>query len=197
MGSGVLNAIGGAVSDPMKAYNFRVIVLPSWKHLSKLPAWLAVLEAAGAAALSVLVGGFTSIHGMGWKTEAQVVREGGVNDRVHKLPGRTTCNELVFTKGMALLDPLWEWYSLTLAGRVLRMNGLIYLTADLHSPNGGSSYVPTFGVPEPTGIWHFSGAWPTALEGVQCDASQSLLAVQKLTLSIDSIRKSASIGSYL
>jgi phage tail-like protein len=174
-----------------------MIVIPSWTYLRKLPAWRRVLRAVNASSLTLLVGGFTSIQGMGWKTEVETVREGGVNDRVHRLPGRTTCNELVLTKGMALLDPLWEWYSLTLSGNALPMNGLIYLTMDIHTPRGWGGYRPTAAPPQLGGIWHFTGAWPTALEGVQCDASQSLLAVQKMTLSIESIKKSVSLGSFL
>lgn len=184
------NWVGGAILDPLKAYSFRLVLVPSLSQLKAHP-FLSVV----ATVLSGTVGGFTSIEGMGWKTEVRTVREGGVNDHVHKLPGRTTCNELVFTKGMAVLDPLWEWYSLTLSGQVVRMNGFVYLMSDLHTPTTGMTYMPTTGIP--LAMWHFTGAWPTELEGVRCDASQSLLAVQKMTLAIDSIKKTASIGSFI
>lgn len=182
---------GGLIFDPFKAYDFRVIFIPT---LGKGIAGKAVSAAAGTIA-SVLAGGFTSVTGLGWKTDVRTVREGGVNDREYKLPGPTTCNQLVLSKGMTLLDPMWEWYSLAVAGRVQRMNGVIFLMTDLHAPTAPGSRLPTTGAP--VAIWHFTRAWPTALDGVQFDASQSLLAVQSMTLAIESIKKTASIGSWM
>jgi phage tail-like protein len=157
----------------------------SASSLFSLKGAIAAIEKIGAAAISSMLGGFTSIEGIGWKTEVRTVREGGNNSYEHKLPGHATCNELVFSKGLTLVDPLWEWYRLTAVGTVLRMNGTILLMNDLHSPTVGS--LPSFGAP--TAAWNFYNAWPTALEGVNFDASQSLVAVQRLTLAIDRIEK--------
>lgn len=182
-----MKALEGAAFDPFKAYNFRVMLSPDFSTSG-------VLGAVGAGALaSVALGSFTSVAGIGWKTEVRTVREGGVNDREHKLPGQTTCNELLFTKGLTLLDPMWEWYRFTLTGRVKRMNGTIVLMSDIHTPNIGA--VPAVGVP--VAAWNFYHAWPTALEGARLDASQSLIAVQQLTLAVDRIEKTISLGSLL
>jgi phage tail-like protein len=179
-------SLGGAVKtlenlalEPFKAYNFRVILHPDLSSGGLLSAL-----ATGFAA-SLALGSFASVEGIGWNTEVHPVREGGVNDREYKLPGRTTCNELQFTKGLTLLDPMWEWYRFTISGSVKRMNGTIFLMTDAHTPKVG--LLPSLGVP--TAAWHFYHAWPRALEGVRFDASQSLIAIQRLTLAIDRIQK--------
>ncbi|GLU34885.1 phage tail protein [Trinickia caryophylli] len=166
---GAVQALKGLALDPFKAYSFRVV-------LGMNP-----------------LGGFNSISGVGWRTEVRTVREGGVNDYEHKLPGQSTCNELVFRKGLTLSDPMWRWYSQTISGRVWRMNGTIILMSDLHRPSPidimGTkiSGLPAIGMP--VAAWSFYGAWPIALEGAQLDASQSMIAVQQMTLAIDRIEK--------
>lgn len=175
--SSAVQALKGLALDPFKAYNFRVM-------LGHNP-----------------FAGFHSVTGVGWRTEVRTVREGGVNNYEHKLPGQTTCNELVFSKGLTLLDPMWRWYSQTVSGRVKRMNGTIMLMSDLHTPSSvhvgrlSISGLPTTGVP--VAAWSFFGAWPTALEGAQLDASQSMIAIQQMTLAVERIEKTVDSGSLL
>lgn len=192
--SGVLKTVADlALVQPFKSYHFLVMVHPAFSantSLFSMKGVQSVLQKAAAATISSILGGFTSIEGVGWKTEVRTVREGGNNYHEYRLPGRTTCNELVFTKGLTLIDPLWEWYRLTAVGTVLRMNGTIFLMSDLHTP--AVTGLPSVGVP--TAAWNFYEAWPTALEGVNFNASESLVAVQRLTLSINRIEK-AGLGS--
>ncbi len=171
--------------EPYKAYNFRVILHPALSSGNLMSS----IVTGGIASLAL--GSFASVEGIGWNTEVHTVRQGGVNDREHKLPGRTTCNELQFTKGLTLLDPMWEWYRFTMKGKVKRMNGTIFLMSDLHTPSFGP--LPSGGLP--TAAWNFYHAFPRALEGVHFDASQSALAVQRMTLSIDRIEK-FSVSSF-
>lgn len=182
---GVAKTALNQAQEPIKTYNFRVILHPD------LGGSLSILggmkKIAGGLAASVALGSFSSVEGVGWKTEVHTVREGGVNDRERRLPGRTTCNELVFSKGMTLLDPMWDWYHSTVSGSVSRMNGTILLMTDYHTPTGGISAVPSTGIP--LAAWNFYHAFPTALEGARLDASQSAIAIQRLTVSIDSIQK--------
>jgi phage tail-like protein len=166
-----LKTLENLAVEPYKAYNFRVILHPDLKSGGLLNSIATGLLA------SLALGSFATVEGIGWNTEVHTVREGGVNDREHKLPGRTTCNELQFTKGLTLLDPMWEWYHFTVKGKVKRMNGTIFLMSDMHTPS------------LPTAAWNFYGAFPSKLEGVHFDASQSALAVQRMTLSIDRIEK--------
>ncbi len=177
---GALHALEQLATDPFKAYNFRVILHPDLSSGGLLSA----LVIGGIASLAL--GSFTSITGIGWETEVHTVRQGGENDRVRKLPGRTTCGDLVFTKGLTLLDPMWQWYRSTVSGNAFRMNGTIFLMADYQTPTFGG-HVPSFELP--AAAWNFYHAWPRKLEGVQFDASNSSIAVQNLTLAIDRIKK--------
>jgi phage tail-like protein len=168
----------------MKAYNFGVTFIPDFGGGM---AGKVVGAAVGALA-NMVVGGFMSVKGMAWETDVRTVTAGGVNDRVYKLPGRTVCKELVFQKGVTLLDPMWSWYNQTRTGHVQRMTGMIYLISDAHAnANAGSIPLPT--LPTTFTQWHFTRAWPTAFEGVQLDASNNLLAMQSMTLAVESITK--------
>jgi len=190
---GVAKTALNQAQEPIKTYNFRVILHPG---LGDSLSILGVMKSiAGGLATSYALGSFSSVEGVGWKTEVHTVREGGVNDRERRLPGRTTCNELVFSKGMTLIDPMWDWYHSTVSGSVSRMNGTIFLMTDYHTPTGGISAVPSTGAP--LAAWYFSRAFPTALEGARLDASQSAIAIQRLTVSIDFIQKLALPGGGL
>lgn len=171
--------------EPFRAYNFQVVLLPDFGYgmsgVSGMAMGLAgaAVGAVASAVLGNVVSGFASVTGMQWQTEVRTVREGGLNDREHKLPGRTTCKELVFSKGVCAIDPMWEWYRATMSGHVQRMNGLIFLTS-------GSPLSSPMSL---LGAWHFLHAWPTEFSGVQLDASQNVLAVQQMTLAVESIQK--------
>jgi phage tail-like protein len=171
--------------EPFRGYNFQVVLMPDFGYGKTGMAALAA-DVAGAAVgvlastlLGNVVSGFTSVTGMHWQTEIRTVREGGLNDREHKLPGRSTCRELVFSKGVCAIDPMWDWYRATMSGHVQRMNGLVFLTSG--SPLASPKSI--------LGTWHFAHAWPTELSGVQLDASQNVLAVQQMTLAVESISK--------
>lgn len=58
----------------------------------------------------VLVGSFIECSGLRMQREVLEVREGGVNDYTHKLPGRTTYGQLTLSKGIMFSNHLWEWY---------------------------------------------------------------------------------------
>ena len=190
---GIAKTALNQAQEPIKAYNFRVILHPDLG--GSLSILGGIKKIVGGLGASVALGSFSSVEGVGWKTDVHTVREGGVNDREHRLPGRTTCNELVFSKGLTVLDPMWDWYRSTISGNVNRMNGTIFLMTDYHTPTGGLSFVPSTGIP--LAAWHFYHAFPTALEGVRLDASQSAIAIQHLTVSIDRIEKVGLPGGAL
>jgi phage tail-like protein len=164
--------LDSAVFDPFKAYNFAVVI----DHM--------------------LVAGFTSVEGIGWKTDVHTFKEGGRNDRLHKLPEHSTCGDLVLSKGLTLADPMWEWYKSTLTGKVKRRSGAIILLSDYKLPSLklplGFSFNPSL----PGTSWTFHNAWPIALEGARLDASQTLVATQRLTLAVERIEKTVDSGTF-
>lgn len=140
----------GARLDPYGAYNFLV-------------------EIEG-----IIAGGFTSVSGMDITTEVESIREGGVNDFVHKLPKWTTQADIILAKGQTDLDLLWNWYADVIAGKVERKNGSIYLL-----DNQGL----------PAMWWDFIEAYPIKWSGPRLDADKSLVAVESLTLTHHGLTK--------
>ncbi|MEO8539211.1 MAG: phage tail protein [bacterium] len=52
---------------------------------------------------------FTECSGFEVKVEVTEVKEGGVNDYVHKLPGRQSYSNVTLKRGMVNSIELWEW----------------------------------------------------------------------------------------
>lgn len=124
----------------------------------------------------IIAGGFTAVTGLDITTEVDTIREGGVNDHVHKLPKWTTQADLILTKGQTDLDLIWNWYADVVAGSIKRKNGSIYLL-----DNQGL----------PAMWWDFIEAYPIKWSGPSLDSKTSLVAVESLTLTHHGLTKPA------
>jgi phage tail-like protein len=143
---------GGARRDPYGAYNFLV-------------------EIEG-----LIAGGFSELSGLEVTTEVDTVREGGVNDHVHKLPRSSTQSDLVLKKGQTDVDLLWKWHEDVVAGKVRRKNGSIYLV----DAQGALAM-----------WWDFTQAFPVKWSGPALDAASGQVAFETLTLAHHGLRRSA------
>ena len=142
----------GARRDPYGAYNFLV-------------------EIEG-----IIAGGFSELSGLDMSTEVESIREGGVNDYVHRLPKWTTQSDLVLKKGQTDRDLLWNWYADVVAGKVERKNGSIYL-------------LDAQGIPAMW--WDFFQACPVKWSGPTLNAAAGQVAFESLTLAHHGLTKSA------
>lgn len=124
----------------------------------------------------LIAGGFCELSGLEMKTDVEQVREGGVNDYVHKLPGSSTQSDLVLKKGQTDLDLLWNWHADVVAGKIERRNGSIYL-------------LDAQGVPAMW--WDFSRAFPVQWSGPALDAAAGQVAFETLTLAHHGLRRAA------
>lgn len=115
----------------------------------------------------LLVGGFTEVSGLESQIEVEEYREGGVNDFVHKLPGKTTYANLVLRHGLTGLSTLWDWYKQTTEGAIRRRNGTIVLLS--------ASQVPVM-------WWDFRNALPVRWTGPTFDAASDEVGVEELEL---------------
>lgn len=71
---------------------------------------------------SLYVGSFIECSGLRMQREVLEVREGGVNDYTHKLPGRTTYGQITLSKGIMFSTKLWDWYAEGMTdGKVTKM----------------------------------------------------------------------------
>lgn len=81
------------------------------------------LEIAG-----ILSGEFLECTGLSMEREVKEVVEGGVNDFVHKLAGRTKWSNITLRRGISYSRDLWDWYCAGLySGKVKRVNLSIIL----------------------------------------------------------------------
>jgi phage tail-like protein len=142
----------GSRQDPYGAYNFLV-------------------EIEG-----LIAGGFSELSGLEVTTDVDTIREGGVNDHVHKLPRSSTQSDLVLKKGQTDLDLLWKWHEDVVAGKVERKNGSIYLV----DAQGGLAM-----------WWDFVQAFPVKWSGPALNAASGQVAFESLTLAHHGLRKSA------
>ncbi len=60
---------------------------------------------------NVIEGAFTECSGLNVEREVYQVKEGGVNDHVHMLPGRGLFpGNIVLKRGITYSDALWKWF---------------------------------------------------------------------------------------
>ena len=58
----------------------------------------------------LLEAAFTSCSGLSAKRDVINHEEGGVNDYVHRLPGRTSYGNITLKRGIAFSTELWDWF---------------------------------------------------------------------------------------
>src|SRR5690606_49278 len=122
--------------DPLPAFNFQIALLEAVALSDDGPALAAGASALGVAGdLAGLVsGGFAECTGLDSTIEILDYAEGGVNDRLHRLPGRASFGNLTLKRGMGLGDDLWLWHEEFLNGQGKRRDGLILMLNEARLP---------------------------------------------------------------
>lgn len=116
----------------------------------------------------LLVGGFSEVGGLEVETEVEEYREGGLNEFVHRLPGRTRHpSNLVLRRGLTDVDALWSWHENVTLGRIERRNGTIYLL--------DRQRVPAM-------WWDFRDAYPVRWSGPELRSDSNTVAAERVEL---------------
>src|SRR5690349_9446188 len=114
---------------------------------------------------------FTEVSGLEVEIEVTPYEEGGINDHVHKLPGRAKVSDITLKNGITTSTPdrneLWNWFREVLTGTYKRKNISIVLV-DQHG--------------QPVQAWKYFQALPIKWTGPQLNSGQSAAAVQTLVL---------------
>ncbi len=76
----------GRISDPFPTFKFHVEIA-------------GIIEAA-----------FTECSGLEMTSDVKEYEEGGLNDFVHKFPGRTRYSNITLKRGFALSNEIYKWY---------------------------------------------------------------------------------------
>lgn len=118
-------------------------------------------------------GGFTHVAGLERATATDDYREGGVNDRVHKLAGVTKYPNLVLKRGLADRTELWDWHQQVIDGFVQRRN----LSVVLRDSRGAELR-----------RWAIEGAFPVKWNGSDLDASAHAVVVEAVEFAHHGLR---------
>lgn len=115
------------------------------------------------------LGHFQSVSGLSHEVEVLTHQEGGVNDRLHKLPGQGSYPNLTLKLGYVNSQMLENWHAryISKPGLMDRKNLSIVLVDDQ------SREVKR---------WSFAKCWPVKWEGPEFDASASQIVVETVEL---------------
>ncbi|MDD4651471.1 MAG: phage tail protein [Methanothrix sp.] len=116
---------------------------------------------------NAVVGGFSEISGLQVEIEIEEIKEGGVNDHVHKVPKGAKYQNIVLKRGITDSDVLWRWHQDVIRGKFKRKNILIILL-DLE---GNEKW-----------RWSISGAYPMKWIGPELKAEKAAVAFESIEL---------------
>ncbi|MBI5876494.1 MAG: phage tail protein [Chloroflexi bacterium] len=112
---------------------------------------------------------FSECSGLEFEQETFDYKEGGLNSRVHRLPGRFKFTNVTLKKGIATDgEPLWEWVQQTVHGPVDPKT----VTVTLYDLSGES----------PLRAWTFIDAYPVKWSASALNAEQNAIAIETLVL---------------
>lgn len=122
----------------------------------------------------LIVGGFSEISGLQAETELDEIKEGGVNDHIHKLPKATRYSNITLKRGITVSDALWRWHQEVIDGRIVRRS--IYIV--LLGSEGEERW-----------RWHFLDAFPVKWNGPDLKADGNAVALESLELAHHGLKK--------
>jgi phage tail-like protein len=122
----------------------------------------------------LIVGGFSEVSGLQGENEIEEIREGGVNDYVHKLPKITKYPNITLKRGITDSDALWNWHREVVNGMINRKNGFIILL----DSEGNEKW-----------HWSFERAYPVQWTGPELRADGNTVAVESIELAHNGLKK--------
>jgi phage tail-like protein len=123
--------------------------------------------------LGTEVGRFSECSGLELEQETFDYKEGGLNSRVHRLPGRFKFGNVTLKKGIATDgDPLWKWVADVVQSSDLGKVKTYDLTVALYDLSGKTELR----------TWVFHKAYPVKWSATALNAEQNAIAVETLTL---------------
>lgn len=115
----------------------------------------------------LLVAGFSEVRGLEAEAEVEEYEEGGVNNYVHRFPGRIKYPPLVFKRGVTSSIELWQWFKDVTEGRISRKGGAVIL-----KDNAGNIVCR----------WTIMDSYPVRWSGPELNSNSSEIAVEELEI---------------
>ncbi len=181
-------AVGGAVA---------AIESVSGMRFDPAPAYLFAIELEG-----LVVGFFTEVSGLELTRDVEDYAEGGNNNFIHKLPGRTKYSNLVFKRGLSVSRVLFDWFDIGKYDfNVQRINLSIIQGAPGHNlasaALGALGGVSTFGAPADmqqhafqalgrgfgkVKHWNVENAWPVRWKASDLNVSSQNVVIEEIEI---------------
>ena len=121
----------------------------------------------------IAVAQFFEISGIKSTTNVVEVEEGGVNYRVHKLPGQSRWENVVLRFGVSVDTSIAEWRQEILDDKFGNRKNVSIVLYDMAMAE--------------VRRWELKNAWPVAYEGPQLNAQGSELAIEMIELAHEGI----------
>ena len=148
-----MNPVGTRL-DPIPGFNFVV----------------QLIDAGGLVPRSVA--GFSECTGLDSSTAVHEYMEGGVNDRVHKFPGRFSFSNITLKRGITIDSRLRLWHDAMLRGEPARRDGLIVLHDEGRLP---------------VVAWKFERGLPIKWVGPAFNAMSSEPSIETLEIAVEKL----------
>lgn len=116
---------------------------------------------------------FTEVGGFQVETDVLEYEEGGNNDFVHRLPGRTKVSTLTLKRGMTCSNYFFNWQAAVASGQVTRRN----VSVVMYDVAGNRLMQ-----------WNFINAYPIKWTGPDFAADGAAMAVETLELAHEGMR---------
>jgi len=116
---------------------------------------------------------FTECSGLDFETEIFDYKEGGLNSRLHRFPGRWKFSNLTLKKGISTEgETLWNWVEDTLKKANVGGFSTHNVTVTLFDLKGEN----------PLRTWEFQDAYPMKWSASSLTADQNSIAIETLVL---------------
>jgi phage tail-like protein len=113
---------------------------------------------------------FTECSGFEAKLEVEEYKEGGLNDYVHKFPGRQSFNNVTLKRGLVNSIELWEWLE-RVATKKAKKEEKKNMSVVLHNGDGSEAM-----------RWNLIAAFPVKWNTPTLQSDQSAAIVESLEL---------------
>ena len=117
---------------------------------------------------------FSEVAGLQVEMDVFEYQEGGTNDFVYRLPGRTKVSNITLKRGLTSSNQFFHWCMDVAAGQIARRN-LSVVMFDV----GGKEVLR----------WNFIGAYPVKWIGPQFQASGNTPAIETLELAHNGLQR--------
>ena len=125
-------------------------------------------------------GRFTECSGLEAKIDVEEYKEGGVNDFVHRLPGRRSFGTITLKRGLYASTQLWDWLNrtATVDAKNDQIKNFSIVLYDLE----GAEYMR----------WNLIGAFPVKWSAAGFQAADSSVSLETLELTYQEFTMQAS-----